>query len=171
MTKPDPEVIKAAVASQRGMVETFFARLAEGNCAKPGITRDTYGEGENWGHRVLLEHGERAGLQVRSDAAANTYVPLPGRDRAAPCILMGSHLASVPPGGHFVCAAGGLAGLLAIAVLRDLDIRPACDITAMGIRAEESVWFEVSYIGSRSALCTLPEGATDAERIYTGPTV
>src|SRR5260370_18731257 len=83
MTKRDPEVVKAAVASQRGMVERFFARLAEGNCAKPGITRDTYGEGENWGHRILLEHGERAGLQVRSDAAANTYVTLPGRDRAA----------------------------------------------------------------------------------------
>ena len=122
MTKPDPEVVKAAVASQRGMVETFFARLAEGNCAKPGITRDTYGEGENWGHRVLLEHGERAGLQARSDAAANTYVTLPGRDRAAPRILMGSHLDSVPHGGNFDGAAGVLAGLVAIAVLQDLAV-------------------------------------------------
>ena len=171
MTKPDPEVVKAAVAWQRGMVEKFFARLVEGNCAKPGITRDTYGEGENWGHRVLLEHGERMGLQVRSDAAANTYVTLPGRDRAAPRILMGSHLDSVPHGGNFDGAAGVLAGLVAIAVLQDLAVRPACDITAMGIRAEESVWFEVSYIGSRSALGTLPEGALDAKRIDTGRTL
>src|SRR5260370_14154708 len=96
MTKRDPEVVKAAVASQRGMVERFFARLAEGNCAKPGITRDTYGEGENWGHRVLLEHGGRAGLAACSDAAADTYVPLPAPDRAAPRILMGSPLARVP---------------------------------------------------------------------------
>src|SRR5258707_3459583 len=171
MTKPDPEVIKAAVASKRGMVETFFARLAEGSCANPGITRDTYGEGENWGHRVLLEHGECAGLQVRSDAAANTYVTLPGRDRAAPCILMGSHLDSVPHGGNFDGAAGVVAGLVAIAVLQDLAVRPACDITAMGIRAEESVWFEVSYIGSRSALGPLPEGALDAKRINTSRTL
>src|SRR5260370_21308416 len=171
MTKPDPEVSKAAVASQRGMVETFFARLAEGNCAKPGITRDTYGEGENWGHGVWRECGGGAGRQVGSAAAANTYVTLPGRDRAAQCILMGSHLDSVPHGGNFDGAAGVLAGLVAIAVLRDLDVRPACDVTAMGIRAEESVWFEVSYIGSRSALGTLPEGALDAKRIDTGRTL
>jgi N-carbamoyl-L-amino-acid hydrolase len=171
MTKPDPEVIKAAVASQRGMVETFFARLAEGNCAKPGITRDTYGEGENRGHRVLLEHGARAGLHVRSDAAANTYVTLPGSDRTAPRILIGSHLDSVAHGGNFDGAAGVLAGLVAIAVLRDLDIRPVCDISTMGIRAEESVWFEVSYIGSRAALGTLPEGALDAKRVDTSRTL
>jgi hypothetical protein len=35
MAKPDPEVIKAAIASQRGMVETFFARLANGNSIRP----------------------------------------------------------------------------------------------------------------------------------------
>ena len=171
MTKPDPEAIKAAVASQRGMAETFFARLTEGNRAAPGITRDTYGEGENWGHQVLLDHGKGAGLQVGSDAAANTYVTLPGRDPAAPRILMGSHLDSVPHGGNFDGAAGVLAGLVAIAALRELGIRPARDITAMGIRAEESVWFEVSYIGSRSALGTLPEGALDARRIDTDRTL
>ncbi|MDQ8732363.1 Zn-dependent hydrolase [Bradyrhizobium sp. LHD-71] len=171
MTKPDPEIIKAAVASQRDMVEAFFARLAERSRAEPGITRDTYGEGENWGHRVLLEHGQRTGLHVRTDAAANTYVTLFGRDRTAPRILMGSHLDSVPHGGNFDGAAGVLAGLVAIAVLQDLDVKPACDITAMGIRAEESVWFEVSYIGSRGALGTLPEDALDAKRIDTGRTL
>jgi N-carbamoyl-L-amino-acid hydrolase len=41
----------------------------------------------------------------------------------------------------------------------------------MGIRAEESVWFEVSYIGSRSALGSLPEGALEARRIDTGRTL
>jgi len=41
----------------------------------------------------------------------------------------------------------------------------------MGIRAEESVWFEVSYIGSRSALGSLPEGALEARRVDSGRTL
>lgn len=168
MTNLDPNAIKAAVASQRAMVETFFARLAERSRTGIGITRDTYGEGENWGHHVLAEYGERVGLGVRRDAAANTYVTLRGRDPAAPRILIGSHLDSVPNGGNFDGAAGVIAGLVTIAALRELGIRPRCDVTAMGIRAEESVWFEVSYVGSRSALGTLPQGALEAKRIDTG---
>jgi len=168
MTHPDPNAIKAAIATQRGMAEAFFARLAERSRAAPGITRDTYGEGENWGHRVLSEHGERADLHVWRDAAANTYVTLRGRETSRPFVLMGSHLDSVPNGGNFDGAAGVVAGLVTIAALRELGIRPRCDVTTMGIRAEESVWFEVSYIGSRSALGTLPEGALEAKRIDTG---
>ena len=48
-----------------------------------------------------------------------------------------------------------------IAALKRLGVRPACDVAVMGIRAEESVWFQVSYIGSRGALGTLPDGALD----------
>jgi N-carbamoyl-L-amino-acid hydrolase len=46
-----------------------------------------------------------------------------------------------------------------------------CDLTVMGIRAEESIWFQVSYIGSRGALGTLPDGALDVRRIDTGRTL
>ncbi len=171
MTMPSPDAIRAAVAAQRAMVEGFFARLAEGSRAEPGITRDTYGAGENWGHRVLADYGESAGLALRHDAAANTYVTMPGSDPAAPRILMGSHLDSVPNGGNFDGAAGVVAGLVTLGALRHLGIRPTRDITVMGIRAEESVWFEVSYIGSRSALGTLPDGALEARRIDTGRTL
>jgi len=168
MTHHSPDEIRAAVSAQRAVVEDFFARLAEGSRADSGITRDTYGAGENWGHRVLAEYAEKAGLALHRDAAANTYATLPGRDRAAPRILMGSHLDSVPNGGNFDGAAGVVAGLVTLGVLERLGIRPRCDVTVMGIRAEESVWFEVSYIGSRSALGTLPEGALEAKRIDTG---
>jgi N-carbamoyl-L-amino-acid hydrolase len=52
-----------------------------------------------------------------------------------------------------------------------LAVTPARDITVMGIRAEESIWFQVSYIGSRSALGTLPDGSLDVRRIDTGRTL
>lgn len=168
MTAPARSTIQDAVASQRPWVERLFERLAAGSRDEPGITRDTYGEGEDFGHRLLGEHGRERGLDVSHDFAANTYVTLPGRDSAAPRILIGSHLDSVPHGGNFDGAAGVIAGLIVIEALRELGIRPRCDVTAMGVRAEESVWFQVSYIGSRSALGTLPEGALATKRIDDG---
>ena len=95
----------------------------------------------------------------------------PGRDRTAPRVVIGSHLDSVPHGGNFDGAAGVVAGLVALAALQRLGIEPDCDITVMGIRAEESIWFQVSYIGSRGALGTLPDGALDVRRIDTGRTL
>lgn len=173
MTDPDPpglapDAIRAAVAGQRPMAERFLARLAERSRDEPGITRDTYGPGENWGHQVLTEHAEAAGLAASRDAAANTYVTWPGLDPDMPRIMMGSHLDSVPHGGNFDGAAGVLAGLVVTQALRTLGVQPRCDVVTMGVRAEESVWFEVSYIGSRGALGTLPDGALAARRIDTG---
>ncbi|MDR6869585.1 N-carbamoyl-L-amino-acid hydrolase [Bosea sp. BE125] len=163
-----PEAIRTAIAAQRPVVESLFDRLAEGSQAEPGIMRDTYGAGENFAHALIARHGANEGLQIRRDAAANTYLTWPGSEQGAPRILLGSHLDSVPHGGNFDGAAGVVAGLTVIAAMKALGLRPRCDITVMGVRAEESVWFEVSYIGSRSALGTLPNGALDAKRIDTG---
>lgn len=162
------DTIKATIAAQRPWIEKLFGDLSEGSPGNPGIMRDTYGAGENFAHRLLAAHGEARGLHVSRDFAANTYVTLPGRDRQARRILMGSHLDSVPHGGNFDGAAGVIAGLVVIETLRALGLQPDCDVTAMGVRAEESVWFQVSYIGSRSALGTLPEGALSSKRIDDG---
>ena len=116
--------IATAVAAQRNWVESLFDRLSEGSRDNPGITRDTYGAGEDFGHRLLAEHGKARGLSVSHDFAANTYVTLPGRDASAPRILMGSHLDSVPHGGNFDGAAGVVAGLVVIEALRALGIAP-----------------------------------------------
>src|SRR5262249_30497516 len=120
---------------------------------------------------LLAEHGEARALEVKRDFAANTYVTLPGRDASAPRILIGSHLDSVPHGGNFDGAARVVAGLVVIEVLRALGIAPNRDVTAMGVRAEESVWFQISYIGSRSALGVLPDGALEACRIDSDRTL
>ncbi len=58
-----------------------------------------------------------------------------------------------------------------LVALQRLGLTPACDVTVMAIRAEESIWFQVSYIGSRAALGALPDGALEARRIDTGRTL
>ena len=165
------EEIKAAVAAQRGWVIRLFDQLRQDGRDEPGISRDTYGEGEQRAHASVAAIARDLGLEISGDAAANLYMTMPGRDRTAPLVIIGSHLDSVPHGGNFDGAAGVVAGLAATAALQRLGITPACDLTTMGIRAEESIWFQVSYIGSRGALGTLPVGALDARRIDTERTL
>ncbi|MGD9922902.1 MAG: Zn-dependent hydrolase [Pseudorhodoplanes sp.] len=160
--------ITEAVTELKGVAVSLFAQLANGRLPGAGITRDTYGAGETRGHDVVVNYARQLGLEIAKDAAANTYMTLPGRNRDAPKIIVGSHLDSVPNGGNYDGAAGVVAGLLAVSVFKKLGIRPACDITVMAIRAEESIWFQVSYIGSRAALGMLPIGALDAKRFDTG---
>jgi N-carbamoyl-L-amino-acid hydrolase len=164
----DPGMIKAAVQAQRPMIEALFDQLRRDGLDVPGVSRDPYGAGEQRAHATVTKAAEALGLEISHDLAANLYMTLPGRDRSAPVLVIGSHLDSVPHGGNFDGAAGVLAGLATVAALRRLDLTPACDIVVMAIRAEESVWFQVSYIGSRGSLGTLPDGALDVSRVDTG---
>ena len=162
--------IRRAVLAQKSTVARLFDELRAGSLDRSGqgVTRDTYGPGEQFGYRVIEARATAMGLERQRDHAGNLYMTLPGRDRAAPRIMMGSHLDSVGNGGNFDGAAGVIGGLVAMQALQTLGVTPACDVATMAIRAEESVWFQVSYIGSRSAFGVLPDGALDARRVDTG---
>jgi N-carbamoyl-L-amino-acid hydrolase len=171
MGPSDAARINAAVAAQRDFASGLFGQLRQDGLDDPGVTRDPYGAGEQRAHATMAAAARGLGLELGHDAAANLYMTRPGRDRGAPRVVIGSHLDSVPHGGNFDGAAGVVAGLAALAALAGLDLTPDCDVTVMGIRAEESIWFQVSYIGSRGALGTLPDGALDVRRIDTGRTL
>ncbi|MGE0768884.1 MAG: hydantoinase/carbamoylase family amidase [Hyphomicrobiaceae bacterium] len=165
--------IRRAVLAQEPVVRGLFDELRAGSLdpVGPGVTRDTFGAGEQFGYGVIEAQARSLALEQRFDHAANLFMTMPGRDRSRPCIMMGSHLDSVGNGGNFDGAAGVIAGLVAMRALQSLGIEPACDVTTMAIRAEESVWFEVSYIGSRSAFGVLPKGSLEARRRDTGRTL
>lgn len=164
-----PATLAPSVAATRPLVEEMFEALRQGSPGNPGITRAPYGEGEDFAHRLLADRATALGFEVSRDAALNTYVTLAGRDRSAPVLMTGSHLDSVPQGGNFDGAAGVVAGLAALVAIREVMPVPPQDLVVMAIRAEESVWFQVSYVGSRSAFGLLPAGALDgARRIDSG---
>jgi beta-ureidopropionase / N-carbamoyl-L-amino-acid hydrolase len=171
MATADPTQIAAAVAAQRDLAGALFDQLRADGLDEPGVTRDPYGAGEQRAHATMEAAARRLGLRIERDAAANLYMTRAGRDHAAKRVVIGSHLDSVPHGGNFDGAAGVVAGLVALSALAALGVEPTCDVTVMGIRAEESIWFQVSYIGSRGALGTLPDGALDVRRIDTGRTL
>ena len=165
---PSREEILTAVRGQKAWVAELFDELRAGSTDGLGVTRDTFGAGEQFGYGVVEKRADAIGLEIERDHAANMYMTLAGRERSAPRIIMGSHIDSVPRGGNFDGAAGVIGGLVAQRALQSLDLVPSCDVTTMAIRAEESVWFQVSYIGSRSAFGVLPEGALEATRVDTG---
>jgi N-carbamoyl-L-amino-acid hydrolase len=171
MGNVDCTALRGAVRDQREAMLALFGQLRLDGLDEPGVSRDPYGAGEQRAHATVAQYAAELGLEIVRDDAANLYMTLPGRDRSAPVLVIGSHLDSVPHGGNFDGAAGVLAGLAVVAALQRLGLTPACDIVVMGIRAEESVWFQVSYIGSRGSLGTLPDGALDVRRVDTGRTL
>lgn len=150
----------------------LFEQLRARTSDAPGITRASYGSGEQAAHALISEIGLTLGLEVEHDFAGNTYVTLPGSDRNAKRIVIGSHLDSVPHGGNFDGAAGVIAGLATLSGLRQANFQPPQDVVVMGVRAEEGCWFPATWIGSRMALGTFdPAGLDKFRRSDTGRTL
>ena len=141
--------------------EGFLAELRRRTVDLPGVTRASYGEGEQVAHDMARAWAQELDLAVETDFAGNLYMTLPGRDRSLPRVMMGSHMDSVPHGGNYDGAAGVVAGLTALQRMRRLGAKPRRDVTVMAIRAEELSWFPAPYIGSRAAFGILPAQVLD----------
>ncbi|WP_374448042.1 Zn-dependent hydrolase [Stella sp.] len=132
----------------------LFAGLAEIGADGVGITRETYGAGEGAAFDLVEETARRHGLIAVRDAAANLAITLPATpdglsptpDR--PCVVVASHLDSVPQGGNFDGAAGVVAGLLSLLRMQADGLAPRRPPRLMAIRGEESAWYGKAYIGS-----------------------
>ncbi len=152
------------------------ARLFDGLRARSfdgvGITREAYGPGERMAHALVREAAQELGLETAVDPIGNLTMTLPGTDRSAKRVVLGSHLDSVPQGGNFDGAAGVLCGMAVVAGMRRAGFAPARDVTVMAIRAEEAgAWFPTSYPGSRGALGMLKPQDLEVRRMDTDRTL
>ena len=148
--------LAAAVRSQMPLATRIFDAIRERTADHVGITRPAWSSQDLAAAEIIAEAARELGLTVEWDLAGNLLCSLCGTDSDQPRILTGSHLDSVPTGGHYDGLAGVVAGISVLAAFREMDLRPACDITTIGLRGEESVWYGIAYIGSRLAVGTLP---------------
>ena len=132
------------------LAAALFEQLSRTTRQGRGIVRDSYGPGEQAAHDIVRAAAEAAGLEVSIDALGNLYITLAGRDRQAPKILTGSHLDSVPQGGNYDGAAGVVAGVAVLSGLRRSGYVSDYDLCVMGIRAEETAWFDVPTWAARA---------------------
>jgi N-carbamoyl-L-amino-acid hydrolase len=144
--------VDGSMAIAQKLLDDLAERTADGG----GVTRASYGEGEQLAHEMFAAVARDIGLEVSDDPAGNGYYTLPGKDRQAPRVITGSHLDSVPKGGNYDGAAGVVAGLAAVAAIKEAGIVPPQDIAVMAVRSEEcSSWFvgdHGGHLGSRAAL-------------------
>jgi beta-ureidopropionase / N-carbamoyl-L-amino-acid hydrolase len=176
MNAPDAMSIRHAVVAAMPLAEKLFTILRRSTTAGAGVSRESYGPGEQIAHDLAAQFAREQGLDCAIDPAGNLYLTLRGRDASLPAWITGSHLDSVPEGGNFDGAAGVIAGLVVAAGLRRAGIVPARDITVMAVRAEEaSSWFAGSHqghIGSRAALGMLePQELSGAVHSRDGRTL
>ena len=88
------------------------------------------------------------GVSAKIDAVGNIRGVYPGINSASPCILIGSHLDTVPNAGKYD---GILGVVLAIALLEELESRRLpFAIEVIGFSEEEGVRFGMPFIGSRA---------------------
>lgn len=159
------------VQTELGLATSLFESLSLATRQGRGIVRDSYGAGEQAAHDIVRAAAETIGLEVAVDAIGNLMMTLPGRDRDSKRILIGSHLDSVPQGGNYDGAAGVVAGLCAVAALKAAGTTLPCDVTVMGIRAEESAWFDIAYLGSGGAFGLLDPSCLLIRRSDNGRTL
>ncbi len=122
-----------------------------------GVSRESYGDGEQKAIEIVRRHAEATGLATDFDAAANLVVTLSGRDTDKPFIAIGSHLDSVPQGGNYDGAAGVVAGLLTLMRLKEERVVPPRNIKVIAMRGEESAWYGKTCVGSHALFGGLTE--------------
>ena len=147
MSYPDAYQLTSAVDGAIPLAERLFPDLRTNTKAEEGVSRESYGAGEQYAHALLAKTARALALDVVIDFAGNLYMTLLGRDRAAPGWITGSHLDSVPNGGNYDGAAGVIVSVTALAALRQSGLVPATDVTVVGIRAEEaSSWYGGDHV-------------------------
>jgi N-carbamoyl-L-amino-acid hydrolase len=160
--------MSAAIQPDLDLAAALFEGLSRATRCGRGIVRDSYGAGEQAAHDLARSAATAIGLEVEVDALGNLFMTLPGRERRAPRIIIGSHLDSVPQGGNYDGAAGVVAGLCVLSALARAQIVPAWDLSVMAIRAEESAWFDVPYLGSAGAFGLLDPACLATARSDNG---
>jgi N-carbamoyl-L-amino-acid hydrolase len=130
--------------------DAIFSELRALTADTIGVTRASYGPGESAGLELIAKIAAAHGLDVSRDRAANLVLTLAGKDPDAPAIIVGSHMDSVPRGGNYDGAAGIVAGLLCLIRFNLAGKSPPRTIKLIGLRGEESAWFNAGCLGSRA---------------------
>lgn len=151
------------------LAAAIFEDLRAATADRRGVSRESYGAGENAAFTIIGDIARRHGLETAIDGAANLVISQPGRAAETPYIACGSHLDSVPEGGNFDGAAGVVAGLLAMIRMQQEGARPTRNVKTIAIRGEESAWYGKAYVGSSALFGKLvPDDLALRHRAGTG---
>ncbi|MDR3074120.1 MAG: M20 family metallo-hydrolase [Deltaproteobacteria bacterium] len=146
-------------------VESVLNRLAAiGGTGQGGSNRLAFSDEDMAAREYFKEQMRESGLAVREDAFGNLIGRLEGSDPSLPAVGTGSHIDTVPNGGHFDGMAGSVASLLAIRRIREKGMTRH-PLECIIFQMEESSRFSLATFGSKvmvgKADLAIAEKATD----------
>jgi len=117
-----------------------------------GSNRPGYSEGEQAAKKLVAKWMEEAGLTVKFDGAGNVIGRLAGKDDDLPAILTGSHVDSVPNGGHFDGVLGVISALEVVEAWKASGYTPEKPLEIIVFADEEGARFNSGLTGSEAIM-------------------
>jgi beta-ureidopropionase / N-carbamoyl-L-amino-acid hydrolase len=130
--------VRLALSVNGSRLNSSIAQLAQiGKLPGGGVSRVAFTKEDLLARKLVESWMREAGMTVRIDAAGNTIGRYGGlREGAA--LATGSHIDTVPTGGHFDGVLGVLAGIEVVRVLRENGLRLEHAIETIVFTDEES---------------------------------
>lgn len=131
------------------LAERLHAVSRIGLTAENGSRRIAFSPEEQQAKDLLMTWMQEAGLEVTQDGAGNVIGRLSGRSSAS-TVMSGSHLDSVPNGGHFDGPLGVLAALEVAQSWKDEGVIPEKSYEVIIFTDEEGARFHSGLTGSQA---------------------
>lgn len=132
-----------------------------------GVTRPGYSAEEKEAKELVIKWMKNAGLTVTADGAGNVFGRLEGNTEG-PSIASGSHVDSVPNGGHFDGPLGVLSALEVVESWKETGYIPKKPYEVVIFSDEEGSRFKSSLTGSRAFMGQLKPEEMDSLRDENG---
>ncbi len=133
--------------------ERLAKRLAElakiGWTEEGGCERISFSQEELKAKELVMKWMEEEGLDVMMDGAGNVFGRLKGQEDI-PAVLSGSHVDSVPHGGHFDGPLGVLSALEVVSAWREEGYQPKRPFEVVIFSDEEGARFNGGLTGSQA---------------------
>jgi len=124
-----------------------IGRTQDNGANRPGYSRE-----EKSAKELVAEWMQMAGMIVRMDGAGNVFGKLEGKQSDSSSIMSGSHLDSVPNGGHFDGVLGVLSALEVVEAWNQTGFQPNKPFEVVIFSDEEGSRFSGGFNGSEAMM-------------------
>lgn len=123
-----------------------------GLTAENGSNRPGFSQEELAAKKLVTKWMKAAGLTVTTDGAGNVFGRLAGKNPSEKTILSGSHVDSVPNGGHFDGPLGVLSALEVVEAWKETGYTPEKPFEVVIFSDEEGSRFNSGFHGSKAVI-------------------
>lgn len=151
------EALDYAGVSGKRLAERLAALSKIGTTADGGVYRIGFSQEEMQAKTLVKQWMTNAGLTVYDDSAGNVFGKLEGSDPTLPTVMSGSHVDSVPNGGHFDGPLGVLCALEVVEAWREQGYKPRHSYEVAIFTDEEGGRFNGGILGSQAMVGDLTD--------------